>query len=154
MNIHFVSFITAEKRSIANIKVTNNISYYEARETFESVSYANVVKTNNGMDKDNGVNDTCTKVTEGNISVGSSTSTDRQNKVNETEMECGTVGNNKKEDTVEKEDIDLISIIINLTKIINRNPGKITIQARHISNLIYKRTKHKLEVCDVVKALQ
>ena len=158
-----------KEKEIINMKITHNITYFEAKKRFESQSYAAVV-TNNAMDNGNGVinynankesNNTResetvnSTISMGNdVNVGASTSAGKQPEINESEMECGAVGSSKNDNAMGKGDIELISLIINLTKIIKRNPGKITIQARQISNLIYKTTQHKVEICDVVKALQ
>ena len=160
--------IFKKEKEIVNIKVTHNVSYFEARQKFEAISYATVLR-NKEMDKGTGVNSNNVNIEPNNaretvnvestteidksVNVGASTSVEGH-QINDHQMECGVVGVSKNGNKGEKEDLELISLIINLTKIINRNPGKITIQARQINNLIYRTTKHRLEMCDVVKALQ
>ena len=141
--------IYKQEKEIMHIKVSDNISYFEAKKRYEAVSYANKVKNNKGSDSNSKNEDVVEKekenvtVISSNINVGASTSEEKGQV--DSEMEC-------ENNTVETKEI--ISLIINLARIMNSNPGKTTIQARQIGSLISKITKHKIETYDIIKALE
>lgn len=162
-----------KEKEIITIKMSEEVTYFEARKRYEKSSYATVAKNNNrtengmgvrpnndneSMDKDKNRNGQFVEQNK-EVNVGASTSTEGLSQRNGVEMEIGAVGNDKNGNMnntqhKEREAVELISLVVNLMKIMNRNPGKVTIQARQISNLIYKTTSHKIEVCDLIKALQ
>ena len=53
-----------------------------------------------------------------------------------------------------QDEVVVIGLLANLNRIITRNPGKATIQARQIVNLFMKSLNKKLDVNNVIRALQ
>ena len=176
------------------LKVSENVSYFEAKRRFEKKSYAAVVNTSGDIEEDKGMRVSVqnkgkgivnsenkgkgavlksnsksnelddnvlpdvsghTRVSDKNIMGARSGSDDTEREKDQGEMVCEEVeGDLNIGGNSTQEEIKMIAFITNLTKIINRNPGKLTIQARQISNLLYKTMNKKIEVYDIIKALQ
>lgn len=154
-----------KEKEIVNIKVNFNVTYYEARKKFEALTFANVVKNDSGRNREDVVNSNVNEpmnleqgnekeIANGGSNVEDSILVEQQNFTNESRKEHGAVGGSNKSNVPGKDDVEIMALILNLTKILNRNPGKLTIQARQISNLIFKVTKQKIEVSEVIQAIQ
>lgn len=164
------------ERDIINIKVNENISYFEARKRYEQKSYASVADKDNGSGR-NVVNEVSKNVSrmdvvpvsqqrggEGQsfgIGVNEEASTSGANvnemvvNVSEIGLESGDVNKNISDNTSEEQrEVQMISLIVNIIKIANRNPGKTTIQARQISNLLFKVMNKKIDVATLIKVLE
>ena len=167
-----------KEKEIVTVKVCDNLSYFEARKRVEGKSYAAAAcggSGNGGADVKGGAGPKSRFNVSGhgnssdsngpgvsgvNTRVMNESQSEVEMEVQSTNGEHGASGMNVRVrgnvEVQENQDevAHVLSLVTNLAKIINRNPNKLTIQARQISNFIYKISNRKLDVGVLIQALQ